>query len=98
MIEDRMHPRRNKPNRMSDAGIMVILVLSCSGGSRYFKHYQEYVCKHLVHLFPKRVSYNRFVEFEKEVLPSLAVFIKKVRPDGRMGISFCRFGSLRHLL
>ena len=64
---------RNKPNRMSDAEIMVILILFHSGGFRCFKHYykrsvNEYVCKHLKHLFPRQVSYNRFVELEKEVL------------------------------
>ena len=38
----------NKPNRMSDAEIMVILILFHSGGFRCFKHYyKEYVCKHL---------------------------------------------------
>ena len=61
--------QRNKPNRMSDAEIIVILILFHSGGHRYFKHYyQEYVCKHLAHLFPELVSYKRFVELEKEVL------------------------------
>lgn len=29
--------------------------------------YQEKVCKHMRHLFSKVVSYNRFVELEKEV-------------------------------
>ena len=29
------------------------------------------------HLFPKVVSYNRFVELEKEVAIPLALFIKK---------------------
>ena len=54
---------------MSDAEIMVILILFHSGGFRCFKHYyKEYVCKHLKHLFPRQVSYNRFVELEKEVL------------------------------
>ena len=68
MVEDKNHKHRNKPNRMSDAEIMVILILFHSGGFRCFKHYyKEYVCKHLIHLFPKRVSYNRFVELEKEV-------------------------------
>lgn len=58
MVE-KNHKHRNKPNRMSDAKIMVILILFHSGGFRYFKHYyKEYVCKHLAHLFPKRVSYN----------------------------------------
>ena len=50
---------RNKPNRMSDAEIMLIMILFHSGGYRCFKHfYQEYVCKHLGHLFPRRVSYK----------------------------------------
>ena len=69
MIEDKKIRHRNKPNRMSDAEIMVILILFHSGGFRCFKHYyKEYVCKHLKHLFPRQVSYNRFVELEKEVL------------------------------
>ena len=68
-IEDKNHNHRNKLNRMSDAEIMVILILFHSGGFRCFKHYyQEYVYKHLTHFFPKCVSYNRFVELEKEVL------------------------------
>lgn len=28
----------------------------------------RYVCKHLTHLFPKRVSYTRFEELEKEIV------------------------------
>ena len=69
MIDDKKTKHRNKPNRMSDAEIMVILILFHSGGFRCFKHYyKEYVCKHLKHLFPRQVSYNRFVELEKEVL------------------------------
>ena len=41
---------RNKPNRMSDAEIMIIMILFHSGGYRCFKHfYLEYVCKHLAH-------------------------------------------------
>ena len=31
--------RRNKPNRMSDAEIMVILILFHTGGFRCFKHF-----------------------------------------------------------
>ncbi len=72
MVDDKNRKHRNKPNRMSDAEIMVILILFHSGGFRCFKHYyKEYVCKHLTHLFPRRVSYNRFVELEKEVLLQL---------------------------
>ena len=78
MIKDMKTMHRNKPNRMSDAEIMVILILFHSGGFRCFKHYyKEYVCKHLKHLFPRQVSYNRFVELEKEVLLPMTIFIKK---------------------
>lgn len=78
MIKDMKTMHRNNPNRMSDAEIMVILILFHSGGFRCFKHYyKEYVCKHLKHLFPRQVSYNRFVELEKEVLLPMTIFIKK---------------------
>ena len=46
---------------MSDAEIMVILILFYSGGFRCFKHYyKEYVCKHLKHLFP--LKQGKFLE------------------------------------
>ncbi len=45
---------------------MAILILFHSDGFRCFKHHdKEYACKHLTHLFPKRVPYNRFVELGK---------------------------------
>lgn len=76
MVDNKEHKHRNKPNRMSDTEIMVILILFHSGSFRCFKHYyKKYVCKHLVHLFPKRVSYNRcLVELEKEGLLPLTIF------------------------
>ena len=87
---------RNKPNRMSDAEIMLIMILFHSGGYRCFKHfYLEYVCKHLAHLFPRKVSYNRFVELEKEVLFPLTIFIKTVLIGRCTGISFVDSTPLR---
>lgn len=78
MIEDKKTRHRNNPNRMTDAEIMVILILFHSGGFRCFKHYyKEYVYKHLKHLFSHQVFYNRFVELKKEVLLSMTIFIKK---------------------
>lgn len=74
---------------MSDVEIMVILILFHSCGFRCFKHYyKEYVCKHLKHLFPCQVSYNRFVELEKEVLLPMTIFIKKVLLGTCTGICF----------
>ena len=66
-VDDKRH--RCKPNRMSDAEIIVILIHFHSGGFRCFKHYYtHYICKHCKHQFLKTLSYNRFVELEKEVL------------------------------
>ena len=63
---------------MSKAEIMVILILFHDSVYRCLKHfYQEKVCKYMRHLFPKVVSYKRFVELGKEVAILLAQFIKK---------------------
>ena len=96
MLEDKKTRHRYKPNRMSDAEIMVILFLFHSGGFRCFKHYyKEYVCKHLKHLFLRLVSYNRFVELEKEVQLPMTIFIKKVLLGTCTGISFVDSTPLR---
>ena len=42
----------------------------------------------LKHLFTRQVSYNRFVELEKEVLLPMTIFIKKVLLGTYTGISF----------
>ena len=44
MIEYKKTKYCNKPNRMSDAEIMVILILFHSGGFRCFKHYYKGMC------------------------------------------------------
>ena len=52
---------RNKPNRLSDAEVITILVAFHMGGHRCLKHfYLEFVCRHWTHLFPKTVSSRRF--------------------------------------
>ena len=87
---------RRKPNRMSDAEIIVILIYFHSGGFRCFKHYYlHYICKHCRHLFPRTVSYNRFVELGKEVLLQLTALIKQVLLGECTGISFVDSTPLR---
>ena len=62
----------HRNSTMSKAEIMLIMILFHDSNYRCLKHfYQERVCKHLRHLFPKVVSYNRFVELEREVAVSL---------------------------
>ena len=57
----------HRKSTMSKAEIMVIMIL-------FHEHfYIEKVCRHMRHLFPKVVSYNRFVELEKEVAVYKAV-------------------------
>jgi len=69
----------HRDSTMSKAEIMLIIILFHDSGYRCLKHfYQEKVCRHLRHLFPKVVSYNRFVELEREVAIPLALIIKKV--------------------
>ena len=65
----------HRASRMSKAEIMVIMILFHSSGYRCLKHfYLEKVCKHMRHLFPEVVSYNRFVELEREIAIPLIVF------------------------
>ena len=74
----------HRDSTMSKAEIMLIMILFHDSSYRCLKHfYLEKVCKHLRHLFPKIVSYNRFVKLEREVAVPLALFIKKVLLAGR---------------
>ena len=62
----------HRNSTMSKVEVMLIMILFHDFGYRYFKHfYLEKVCKHLSHLFPNVVSYNRLVELERDV----AVFL-----------------------
>ena len=79
----------HRESTMSKAEIMMIMILFHDSGYRCLKHfYLEKVCCHMRHLFPDVVSYNRFVELEKEVAVPLALFIKKVLLGKCTGISF----------
>lgn len=58
---------------MSKAKIMLIMIFFHDSGYCCLKHfYMEKLCQHMRHLFPKVVSYKRFVELEKEVAIPLA--------------------------
>src|SRR3712207_9405451 len=64
---------------LSKAEVMLIMILFHDSGYRCLKNfYLEKVCIHLRNLFPEVVSYNRFVELQREVAIPLALFIKKV--------------------
>ena len=69
----------HRSSTMSKAEIMLIMILFHDSGYRCLKHfYVEKVCRHMRHLFPKVVSYNRFVEQRKEVVIPFTLLINKV--------------------
>lgn len=81
---------------MSDSEVMTILILFHNSGYRCLKHfYLQYVCRHLRHLFPKTVSYNRFVELERHAVVKLAILVKSVLMGKCTGISFIDSTPLR---
>ena len=87
---------RNNPSRLSDSEIMTILIMFHMGGFRCLKHfYVNYICKHCSHLFPRTVSYNRFVELEKKVAVPLLVFVKEVLLGKCTGVNFVDSTPLR---
>lgn len=95
-VRDSKKRKYYRDSTMSKAEIMMIIILFHSSGFRCLKHfYVENVCKHMRHLFPNVVSYNRFVELEKAVALPLAIFIKKVLLGKCTGISFVDSTPLR---
>lgn len=67
----------HRDSRMSKAEIIMIMILFHSSGYRCLKHfYLEEICKHKRHLFPNVVSYNRFVELEREVAIPMSAKIR----------------------
>ena len=86
----------HRSSTMSKAEVMMIIILFHDSGYRCLKHfYLEQVCKHMRHLFPQVVSYNRFVEIQRQVAIPLALFIKKVLLGKCTGISFMDSTPLR---
>ena len=73
--------RRNchRDSTMSKAEVMlIIIILFHDSGYRCLKHfYVEKVCKYLRHLFPNVVSYNRFVELQKDVVIPLTYSLRR---------------------
>ena len=85
--DGRKHRRRN--GVMNDAEVMTILICFHFNTFRNFKHYYLfYVKKHMVHLFPKQLSYNRFVEVESKVSVQMMLFLQLICFGECTGISF----------
>lgn len=87
---------RNKPNRLSEAEVILIMIMFHMGGYKCLKHYYlKYICVHCRHLFPKPVSYNRFVELERDVMVEMTIFVKCCLSAKCTGIPFVDSTPLR---
>ena len=80
--------KRHRRRRLSLSEVMTILVLFHQSGYRNLKQfYLEFVCVHLTAEFPALVSYNRFVEFQRDALLPLSAYLQ-TRCGRCTGISF----------
>lgn len=89
------NPPKKLP-RMSPSEVITIMILYQLSAIRNFKaFYTSYVLKHMTSEFPNTVSYNRFVELQKQVVLPLAVFAKTCCLGDCTGISFIDSTPLR---
>ena len=80
--------KRHKPCRLTPSEIMCLFIYFHQLRFRDFKtYYIKYAQVHLAHLFPRLVSYNRFVELIKSVLVPLYFFIQSLIGE-KTGIYF----------
>ena len=80
---------RNRKCTMSRSEIMTILICFHFNTFRNFNHYYLfYVKMHLHDLFPKQLSYNRFVELESRVAVEMMLFLQLFCFGRCTGISF----------
>lgn len=78
-----------RPAILNHSEVISIMILFHDKGYRCMKHfYTQHVQVHLKHLFPKTVSYNRFVELMKAVNLHFSIFIKTLCIGECTGISY----------
>ena len=74
---------------MNLSEIMTIVVFFHLSGQRNFKGcYNTLICGYLKHCFPKRLSYNRFVEVMQSAIVPLTVYMMANKVGKCSGISF----------
>lgn len=83
------HKHRKRKCAMSRSEIMTVLICFHFNTFRNFKHYYLfYVQKHLCDLFPRQLSYNRFIELESRVAVEMMLFLQLACFGRCTGISF----------
>lgn len=88
--------RRNRKTQLSDSEIITILICFHLGSHKTFKHYyQQVVTQHWGDLFPKLVSYNRFIELQQRHFVPFALYLKIHCMGKCTGISFIDSTTLK---
>lgn len=88
--------RRNRPCKMSDSEIITIMIGFHLGAHKTFKHYyNEIIFGYWKDLFPKTLSYNRFVELQQRCFIVFALFLKEEGMGKCNGISFMDSTTLK---
>lgn len=81
----------HRPGRLTHAEIITILIMFHCGGYRCLKHfYLGHICTNCRHLFPEVVSYNRFVELEKDGCSASCGFHQEMPAWEMYGHQLCR--------
>ncbi len=88
--------KRNRKATLCDSEIITILIAFHGGQFRNFKHfYIHYVCAELGDMFPKVVSYNRFIELSHRSALPFMLFLHHCCRGECTGISFIDSTKLR---
>lgn len=96
LIENGHCKKRNRKASLSESEIISISIFFHSGGFRNFKHYYlNYVRVHLADLFPKLVSYNRFIELLFRSGIAYMLFVKQRCLGKSTGINYIDSTPLR---
>jgi hypothetical protein len=81
---------------MEDSEVITILIIFHGMQFKNLKHfYLNYVQKHLTHLFPNTVSYNRFVELSQQVSLPMTIFLKTCCLGECTGITYADSTPIR---
>lgn len=89
------NPPKRKPTMSSSEVITIMILFQLSSVRNFKSFYLLYIKRHLKDDFPKTVSYNRFVELQKQVLLPVALFAKTCCLGECTGISFIDSTPLR---
>lgn len=89
-------PCRNRASQLCDSEVITILIGFHLGAHKTFKHYYEQLIRtHYLGLFPRLVSYNRFLELRRKAAIPFMLFLKQECMGGCTGINFIDSTALR---